>query len=59
VWAHAVFDFVAAEYGTQGLRQYLAALRTGSDSTRVAFGVAATDFDQAFQVFVRRRLGDR
>ena len=23
LWGHAVFDFVAAEYGTQGVRRYL------------------------------------
>ena len=47
-WGHAVFDFVAAEYGAQGIRQYLAALRGGlpvrSDAIRLAFGVAPHDF---------------
>jgi hypothetical protein len=63
VWGHAVFDFVAAEYGAQGIQRYLMALRigsgTGSDITRAAFGVAAADFDRAFQAYVRARLIER
>jgi hypothetical protein len=60
---HAVFDFVAAEYGAQGIRQYLAALGAGptvrSDAIRAAFGVSAHDFNAAFQRYVRTRVGDR
>jgi hypothetical protein len=62
-WGHVVFDFVAAEYGAQGIRQYLAALRDAptvrSDAIRVAFGVSARDFNAAFQRYVRTRFGDR
>src|SRR5712692_4158236 len=62
-WGHAVFDFVAAEYGAQGIRQYLATLRdrptVRSDAIRVAFGVSAHDFNAAFQRYVRTRFGDR
>lgn len=62
-WGHAVFDFVAAEYGAQGIRQYVAALRDGptvrGDAIRVAFGVSAHDFNAAFQRYVRTRFGDR
>jgi hypothetical protein len=62
-WGHAVFDFVAAEYGAQGIRQYLAALRgrptSRSDAIRMAFGVSADDFNVAFQTYVRTRFGDR
>jgi hypothetical protein len=35
------------------------ALRTGSDITRAAFGVAAADFDRAFHAYVRARLIER
>jgi hypothetical protein len=60
-WGHAVFDFVAAEYGAQGVRRYLTALQrgTGSDTTRGAFGVASADFGRAFHRFVRSRLIER
>jgi hypothetical protein len=52
-----VFDFVAAEYGPQGLQRYLAALKNGAGSAaRAAFGVAAADFDSAFHRFVREHL---
>jgi hypothetical protein len=62
-WGHAVFDFVAAEYGAQGVRRYLAALREeqtpGRDAIRVAFGVSAGDFNAAFQTYVRAHLVNR
>jgi hypothetical protein len=62
-WGHAVFDFVAAEYGAQGIRQYLAALRAGlpvrSDAIRLAFGVSPHDFNAAFQGYLRTRFADR
>jgi hypothetical protein len=61
LWGHAVFDFVAAEYGTQGIRRYLTALRNSSspsDAVRVAFGIAAGDFDRAFQAYARTRFND-
>jgi hypothetical protein len=58
VWGHAVFEFVAAEYGSQGIPRYVIALRNGarSDSARAAFGVAAADFDRAFHAYVTARL---
>lgn len=62
-WGHAVFDFVAAEYGAQGIRQYLAALRgrstARSEAIRLAFGVSADDFNAAFQTYLRTHFGDR
>jgi hypothetical protein len=58
-WGHAVFDFVAAEYGAQGMQRYLIALQNGPDTTRGAFGVAAADFDRAFHRFVSARLNER
>ena len=62
LWGHAVLDFVAAEYGTQGMRRYLTALRSSSppsDSVLALFGVTASDFDRAFQTYVRTRFNDR
>jgi hypothetical protein len=61
-WGHAVFDYVAAEYGAQGIRRYLAALRaaaTRRDAIRVAFGVSTHDFNAAFQRYVSTRFGER
>jgi len=60
-WGHAVFDFIAAEYGGQGLRRYLAALRdisTRREAVRVAFSTSTGDFSTAFRTYVRLRLGD-
>ena len=62
-WGHAVFSFVAAEYGAQGVRRYLIALRDTSgspgDIVRAAFSVAPADFDRAFHDYVRTRLIQR
>jgi hypothetical protein len=62
-WGHAVFDFVSAEYGAQGIRRYLASLRGGPaarrDAIPMAFGVSADDFDAAFRKYVTARFGDR
>jgi hypothetical protein len=56
-WGHAVFDFVAAEYGAQGVRRYLAALGGGpaarGEAIRVAFGQSPDAFNAAFQRYVR------
>jgi hypothetical protein len=56
LWGHALFDFVAAEYGTRGIRQYLSALGNNSpagDAALAAFGIPASDFDRAFQTYLR------
>jgi hypothetical protein len=62
-WGHAVFNFVAAEYGSQGVRRYLIALRDTSgspaDIIRAAFSVTPADFDRAFHAYVRTRLIQR
>jgi hypothetical protein len=62
-WSHAVFNFVAAEYGSQGVRRYLIALRDTSgspaDIIRAAFSVTPADFDRAFHAYVRTRLIQR
>ncbi len=63
VWGHALFDFVAATYGSRGVQRYLIALRNGSprdsDNSRAAFDVAAVDFNRAFYAYVRTRLTER
>jgi hypothetical protein len=62
VWGHAMFDFVAAEYGSQGLRRYLTILRNIAspvEAVRMAFGVTRDDFDRAFRTFARTRFLDR
>jgi hypothetical protein len=61
-WAHALFDFVAAEYGAEGIRRYLFVLRTRSgptDAIPVAFGVSLGDFNRAFRAYVATRFGGR
>ena len=62
-WGHAVFDFVAAEYGARGVRAYLSALRdtpsTMRDPIRVAFDLSPADFNAAFRTFVVARFGIR
>lgn|SRR6478672_12451085 len=60
IWGHALLDFVAVEFGNQGIQRYLTALR-GSDTTdgsasRVAFGIVEADFDWAFKRFIRSRF---
>jgi len=63
LWGHAVLDFVATEFGNQGLQQYLTALRgsgaTDGSASRVAFGITEDDFDSAFKRFIRSRFSDR
>ena len=60
-WGHAVFDFVATEYGARGVRAYLTALRdtpsTMRDPIRVAFDTTPADFNAAFRDFVTARYG--
>jgi hypothetical protein len=61
-WGHALFDFVAAEYGARGIRQYLPALRGSQrppDAVRAAFSVSPDDFNAAFQRYVRTYFGER
>jgi len=60
-WGHAVFEFVATEYGARGVRAYLTALRdtpsTMRDPIRVAFDLTPADFNAAFRTFVSVRFG--
>jgi hypothetical protein len=57
-WRHAMFDFLAAEYGSEGLRRYLTILRNVTspvEAVHMAFGVTADDFDRAFRTWARTR----
>jgi hypothetical protein len=63
LWGHAFFDFVEAEYGTEGVRRYVAAecdRQTGAaEATRAAFNLASREFDRAFLTYVREQFNDR
>jgi beta-lactamase regulating signal transducer with metallopeptidase domain len=59
-WAHAVFDFVAAQHGSEGVRRLLFALRaheTLAPAVPMAFGVTPDQFDQEFRGYVMTRFG--
>jgi beta-lactamase regulating signal transducer with metallopeptidase domain len=58
-WAHAVFDFVAAQYGEDGIRRLMFALRaheTMGQAVPMAFGVTIEQFNQAFRGYATRRF---
>jgi hypothetical protein len=63
LWGHALFDSVAAKYGTQGVRRYVMAQcdrrAGGADAARVAFDLASNEFDRAFLTYVRAQFSDR
>jgi hypothetical protein len=59
-WAHALFDFVTAEYGAEGIRRLLFALRaheTLVQAVPMAFGVTLEQFEQEFRGYVTVRFG--
>src|SRR5262249_7195848 len=58
---HAVFEFVEAKYGKEGIRQYLFALRKsviggGEDAYEEAFRMKKDEFDQASERYVKERF---
>ena len=58
-WAHALFDFVAIQYGAEGIRQLLFALRareTLEQALPIAFGVTLDQFDEGFRNYVTTRF---
>jgi beta-lactamase regulating signal transducer with metallopeptidase domain len=58
-WAHAVFDFVAAQHGAEGIRQLLFALRTNQSMAQAvpaAFGLTLEQFDREFSGYARARF---
>jgi len=61
-WAHAVFDFVAVQYGVEGVRQLLFALRAHESlepALSMAFGATLDQFNQDFRGYVTIRFGQR
>ena len=59
-WAHALFDFVGAEYGDDGVRRLLFGLRaheTLGGAVPMAFGLSGSQFDQAFRRHITARFG--
>jgi hypothetical protein len=59
-WAHAVFDFVAARQGAEGVRRLLFALRAHETVDRavpMAFGITFEQFEQEFRGYVAATFG--
>lgn len=56
---HAVFDYIASEYGADGIQQYLAALNrrppSGGEAIREAFAVSTNEFNRGFQAYAMSR----
>ena len=58
---HAVFEFIEARFGKEGLRQFLFALRKsviggGEDAYEEAFRMKPDEFDQAFDRYLKDRF---
>ena len=58
---HAVFEFIEAKYGKEGIRQFLFALRKsviggGEDAYEEAFRMKPDEFDQAFERYLKERF---
>ena len=58
---HAVFEFIEARFGQEGIRSFLFALRKsviggGEDAYEEAFKMTADEFDQAFDRYLKERF---
>ena len=58
---HAVFEFIEAKFGKEGIRQFLFALRKsviggGEDAYEEAFRMKPDEFDQAFERYLKERF---
>ncbi|HZR23588.1 MAG TPA: hypothetical protein VFA59_08385 [Vicinamibacterales bacterium] len=58
---HAVFEFMEAKWGKEGIRQYMFALRKsviggGEDAYEEAFKMKKDEFDQAFERYLKDRF---
>ena len=58
---HAVFEFIEAKWGKEGLRQYLFNLRKaviggGEEAYQESFQISADDFDQQFDKYLKDRF---
>ena len=61
-WTHAVFDYVAVEYGAEGIRRLVFALRTQNTLDRavpVAFDITPDQFDAEFRAYLTTRFSQR
>jgi hypothetical protein len=57
-----VFDYVAAEYGAEGIRRLVFALRTQNTLARavpVAFDITPDQFDAEFRAYLTTRFSQR
>ncbi len=59
-WGHAVFDYIASQYGADGVRRYIAVLSrrpaSGGDAIQEAFSTSPTEFNRAVEAYVRIRF---
>jgi hypothetical protein len=58
---HAIFEFIEARWGKEGLRQYLFSLRKsviggGEDAYEEAFKITAEEFDTEFEKYLKDRF---
>src|SRR3970040_1803761 len=58
---HAIFEFIEAKWGKEGLRQYLFSLRKsviggGEDAYEEAFKISPEEFDQEFDKYLKDRF---
>ena len=58
---HAVFEFIEARWGKEGIRQFMFALRKsviggGEDAYEEAFKMKPEEFDQAFERYLKERF---
>jgi hypothetical protein len=58
---HAIFEFIEAKWGKEGLRQYLFSLRKsviggGEDAYEEAFKISAEEFDTEFEKYLKDRF---
>ena len=58
---HAVFEFIEAKWGKEGIRQYLFNLRKaviggGEEAYQESFQISADDFDQQFDKYLKDRF---
>src|SRR5436190_5534707 len=58
---HAVFEFIEAKFGKEGIRQFLFSLRKsviggGEDAYEEAFKMKTDEFDQAFDRYLKERF---
>lgn len=61
-WGQALFDYIVAQSGEEGVRRFFFALRSRAQvgpAIQMAFGVSPTAFDQAFSGYVKDRFGVR